>query len=376
MARPDRAPTARPAPCCAIAPSARPAPFCAIAPPDLLARVAAQGSADERDAALRTIAASASMRTRRAVVGTVIRQMGVDIHDLAFVAPPAGERRTVYDAQHGGSSSLPGRKVRGEGDLPSSDESVNEAYDGADKTYDLYHDVYERDSLDGKGMELISSVHYGVGFDNAFWNGGQMVYGDGDATLFDRFTKCIDVIGHELTHGVTQFTAGLEYSKQSGAINEHISDVFGSLVKQYKLQQTADQADWLIGEGTLVASLGQALRSMKAPGTAWKFDDQPAKMSDYVDLPDDNDPQHDNGGVHINSGIPNHAFFLAATAIGGYAWEKAGKVWYRALTEKLQPDSQFTDLAQATVELADDPAVREAIESAWAAVEVEVGARV
>ena len=155
-----------------------------------------------------------------------------------------------------------------------------------------------------------------------------------------------------------------------------MSDVFGSLVKQYGLGQTADQADWLIGAGILSGALqGTALRSLKAPGTAYNGDPQPANMSNYVQLPIDDDPRHDHGGVHINSGIPNHAFYLAATAIGGNAWEKAGKVWYRALTERLQPDSDFAAAAQATVDLAGQMfgsggAEQQAIQSAWQQVGV------
>jgi hypothetical protein len=142
-------------------------------------------------------------------------------------------------------------------------------------------------------------VHYGVDFDNAFWNGAQMVYGDGSGRVFVKgaLAQSIDVVGHELTHGVTSFTANLAYSKQSGALNESFSDVFGSLVKQRHLNQTADQADWLIGAGTLVPALGKALRSMSAPGTAYDGDRQPDHMDGYVDLPDDNDPRNDNGGV-------------------------------------------------------------------------------
>ena len=170
------------------------------------------------------------MRTQRSVVGKVMRQLDVGVGKLAFVAPPAGERRTVYDLEHGGTTELPGTKVRGEGDEPSADEAVNEAYDGADQVYDFYNDVLQRDSIDGNGLELVSSVHYGVDFDNAFWNGGQMVYGDGSGQLFvvGGLTKAIDVIGHEMTHGVTQYTAGLEYASQPGALNESVSDVFGS----------------------------------------------------------------------------------------------------------------------------------------------------
>src|SRR5262249_52781956 len=233
-----------------------------------------------------------------------------------------------------------------------------------------------RDSVGGNGIELISSLHYGVGYDNAFWNGGQMVYGDGSGRIFIEggLTKSIDVIAHELTHGVTQFTAGLEYHTQPGALNESFSDVFGSLVKQYSLSQTVDQADWLIGAGILVPQLGKALRSMEAPGTAFQGDPQPAHIRDYKDLPDDNDPRNDNGGVHINSGIPNRAFCLAAKALGGHAWEKAGRIWYVTLTERLQPDSDFQAAAQATVSVAGDlyssGVEQEAVQKAWQEVGV------
>jgi len=178
-------------------------------------------------------------------------------------------------------------------------------------------------------------------------------------------------MAHELTHGVTQFTAGLRYSSQSGALNESFSDVFGSLVKQRSLGQTADQADWLVGEGIMGPQLpGVALRSLKAPGTVFKYDNQPAHMDHYVQLPDDGDPNHDNGGVHINSGIPNHAFFLAATALGGNAWEKAGKIWYTTLTTRLSENSDFQAAADATAAGSGDlfgtaGAEEQAVRAAW-----------
>jgi Zn-dependent metalloprotease len=353
---------------------------CFIAPPDLLARLAKEGSPEQRDAAIRTLATSAVLRNRRSLVTHLIRQ-GADVQALGLCAPPSAENRSVYDVDHGGQSDLPGRLVRREGQGPVADESVNEAYDGADKTYEFYKDAYSRNSVDDRGLALISSVHFGTAFDNAFWNGGEMVYGDGSGQLFIEggLTKAIDVIGHELTHGVTQFTAGLEYHDQPGALNESFSDVFGSLVKQYALGQTADEADWLIGEGILVPSLGNALRSMKEPGTAFQGDTQPGHMRDYQDLPNDNDPANDNGGVHINSGIPNHAFYLAATAIGGNAWEVAGKIWYETLTKRLQPDAQFSDAAAATVavagELFGDDEVQ-AVRGAWDGVGVGVGSGV
>jgi Zn-dependent metalloprotease len=212
--------------------------------------------------------------------------------------------------------------------------------------------------------------------DNAFWDGTQMVYGDGDGEIFDRFTVSVDVIGHEMTHGVTQHTANLEYQDQSGALNESISDVFGSLVKQWTLQQTAQDADWLIGQGLLMPGInGQALRSMKEPGTA--FDDpvlggkdpQPDHMSGLIKT------SSDNGGVHLNSGIPNRAFYLAATGIGGFAWEKAGMIWYQTLTQRLRDNSQFADAADATVSVAgelygDASPEQGAVQDAWAQVGV------
>jgi len=354
-------------------------PFCCcIAPPDLLARVAEEGEPEERRAALDALASSASLRTERSLLGRIARETGAEIRTLAAIDVPAGELQTVYDVGHGGRSDLPGTRKRGEGDPAAADQTVNDVFDNTRKTYEFYRDVWRRDSVDGAGMELISSVHYGVNFDNAFWNGAQMVYGDGSNRIFEvgKLTQALDVIAHELTHGVTQFTAALEYSKQSGALNEHFSDVFGTLANQYSLGQTADQATWLIGEGTLVPKLGRALRSMKEPGTAFNGDQQPGNMDDYIDLPDDNDPRNDNGGVHINSGIPSRAFYLLAIALGGHAWETAGKVWFTTLTGgHLQPDAQFTDAARATVQVAgelfgENGLEQEEVRSAWQAVGV------
>jgi Zn-dependent metalloprotease len=338
-----------------------------------------EGTADQRSAAVQTIAASASLRARRALVGRVARELGPEVRALASAQapPPAGAQQAVYDAEHGGQSSLPGTLVRGSGDPPSGDESVDAVYDSAEATYNFYSQIYGRDSVDGQGLELISSVHFSRNFDNAFWNGTQMVYGDGSGHIFqpNALAKSRDVAGHEMTHAVTEYTAGLEYSSQSGALNESFSDVFGSLIKQYGLSQSADVADWLIGEGTLVPSLGAALRSLKAPGTAYSGDRQPATMADYVDLPDDGNPENDNGGVHINSGIPNHAFYLAATTIGGKAWEKAGKIWYQTLTGgHLNPQSKFKETAEATLvvatELFGEEAEHAAVAEAWQKVGV------
>lgn len=327
---------------------------CSIAPPDLLGRLAVEGTRKQREAAVRSLATSAAIRSQRAVMGRLNRQLNLNLGQMVGFAVTPERRLTIYDNKTNGRTFLPGVRVRDWGQPPVADAAVNEAYDGSSATYEFYRDVYQRNSLDGAGLELVSSVHYGVGFDNAFWDGTQMVYGDGSGRIFQLggLTRSLDVIAHELTHGVTELTAGLIYSKQSGALNESFSDVFGSLVKQYSVKQSAADADWLIGAGILVPTLGAALRSMMNPGTAYSGDRQPGHMDDYVDLPDDNDPRNDNGGVHINSGIPNRAFALAATTMGGQAWEKVGQVWYTALTTRLRPNSQFEEAALATVDIA------------------------
>jgi Zn-dependent metalloprotease len=196
-----------------------------------------------------------------------------------------------------------------------------------------------------------------------------MVFGDGDGEIFNRFTIAIDVVAHELSHGITDTEAGLIYYEQSGALNESLSDVFGSLVKQYHLKQTAQEADWLIGEGLLAAGIkGNGLRSMKAPGSAYDDpllgkDPQPGHMNNFLKTRDD------NGGVHINSGIPNRAFYLAASAIGGFAWEQAGYAWYDTLCDSALPqDADFATFALLTIQHGrkrSGSAAATAIEAAW-----------
>jgi Zn-dependent metalloprotease len=314
-------------------------PICCILPPYILGEVIKNGNAEQRAWAFQTLTTSEQFRGRREAVGRI-----------NFASPAGTKLRTIYDAKS--SETLPGTLVRREGDPAAGDLAVDEAYDGAGATYDLYYEVFERNSIDDRGLRLDSTVHYGDKYDNAFWNGDQMVYGDGDGELFERFTKSIDVIGHELTHGVTQYEANLIYYGESGALNESFSDVFGSLVKQRSLNQTVDQADWLIGAGLLSPKVqGVALRSMKDPGTAY---DDPV-------LGKDPQPAHykqlykgtaDNGGVHINSGIANRAFYIAATEIGGYAWEKAGKIWYIALRDRLRSRANFKRAANILVTVA------------------------
>lgn len=262
------------------------------------------------------------------------------------------------------------------GGAATGDPAVDEAYDGLGATFDLYWDVFGRNSIDGNGMDLKATVHYGNKYNNAFWNGAQMVFGDGDGVIFNRFTIAIDVEGHELTHGVTGATAGLEYHDQPGALNESISDVFGSMVKQRFKGQSAAQADWLIGQGLLAAGInGVALRSMKAPGTAYDDpklgkDPQPDHMSHYVNT------TSDNGGVHINSGIPNKAFFLVAVGLGGNSWDRAGPIWYKTLTDsRLTATASFLDFATLTADNANSlygSGARDVVVQAWHDVGIDI----
>jgi len=340
--------------------------ICSIIPPHMLKEIAKNGMPHQQACAWHTLSLSEQFRGQRLALTWL----------ASFAATAAGEkRRTIYNAQN--QWRLPGRLVRGEGNPKSHDLAVNEAYNGSGAVYDFFKKIYKRNSLDDKGMRLDSSVHYGEKYDNAFWNGRQMVYGDGDGELFGRFTKALDVIGHELSHGVIQFEADLLYQGQPGALNESYADIFGSLIKQYRKRQTAEEADWLIGAGLFTKKVkGQALRSMKAPGTAYDDpilgkDPQPAHIRDYVKT------EEDNGGVHINSGIPNKAFYEAAIRLGGYAWEKAGRIWYIALVDRLSPEATFEEAAKATFSVAGElfgegSKEQRAVRDGWEVVGVKI----
>ncbi|KAI0168853.1 Metalloprotease [Hypoxylon sp. FL1284] len=245
--------------------------------------------------------------------------------------------RAVYDAKNDTNEAhLPGNVLRVEGQKATPDESANEAYDNAGLVLSFYADIFNWDSIDNENMHVISSVHFGINYENAFWDPevAQMVYGDGHGFLAN-FTGAVDVIGHELTHAVTEHTSPLDYTGQNGALNEHVSDVFGAMIKQRADNETADKADWLIGENCLMPGVkGVALRSMKAPGTAYddpRFgkDPQPDNFKNYTPTTDD------NGGVHI--------------------WEKAGKIWWETMRSGQVPSRcTFIQFADVTVEKAEE----------------------
>ncbi|WP_109210012.1 MULTISPECIES: M4 family metallopeptidase [Microbacterium] len=320
-----------------------------IVPPYLLARIAAvqeEGWARAAEAARSTLAAPREYRPVRSRLRLSIQEPGT----LVAEATPAPDRE-ISDAQQ--REVLPGVPARGEDDPATGDAAVDEAFDGLGFTFDFWWDAYARDSIDGSGSSLLATVHYGRDYDNAFWNGERMVFGDGDGEVFVGFTGSLSVIAHELAHGVIEDEGGLLYRGQSGALNESVADVFGALAEQHHEGQTADAATWLIGEGIFTDAVqGRALRSLAEPGTAYDDDvlgkdPQPAHMRDFVHTRDD------NGGVHINSGIPNHAFYLTASALGGRAWERAGLIWYRTLTGgTLSSTADFSMFARATLSAA------------------------
>lgn len=329
-------------------------------PPIVLDNIEKNGTEAQKVAVRKTIIESNKLKERR---------------ELAPIpqSHAEGEDRKVYTAKNG--TTLPGTKARFEIDPDTLDQAVNEAFDGSGNTFRLYLGEYGRKSIDSNGITLVSTVHYDKDFDNAFWDGNQMVYGDGQ--FFNPFTRDLTVIGHELAHGVTQYTANLNYQGQSGALNEHISDVFGALVEQYAYMQDASQATWLIGALLCQGKIqGRALRDMLNPGTAYDDpiigkDPQGADMSHY-----DNTSQ-DNGGVHINSGIPNRAFALASQALGGFAWEKTGQIWYSTLVYKVKSTTQFHEFAKMTFVTAEEmfgkgSKEQLAVQNGWNSVEIDV----
>jgi Zn-dependent metalloprotease len=341
-------------------------PLHCILPPGVLHKLAEQAETDTA-AILATLALDHKFRLARAEAAA--RAGGRELRTITFARIGGQAQRTVYD-QENQEAQTPGRVARAEGQEPVSDDAVNQAYDGLGATYSYYWDSYKRDSIDGQGMPLLGLVHYSRNYDNAFWdNAGHMFFGDGDGQALTQTTAGIDVIGHELTHGVTQHEANLVYSGQSGALNESISDVFGIQVKQKALKQDVESSDWLIGADVVGPLLQPALRSMKEPGSAHPHDDQPGTMDGYVD----------GGDVHTNSGIPNRAFYVAASELGGNSWDAAGPIWYESLCDpRLREDASFRDFALLTLSHARtrygaDSKELHAMEACWEAVKLPLG---
>ena len=342
-------------------------PIQCIIPPYIIEHLAQSENPEVRAEAIAQLSDDAAVRTLRHAEDTVPSL-------IPMASPNRQKLRLVYDAHN--TKQLPGTLVRAEGQDDVSDNAVNEAYHFSGDAYDFYDQVFQRNSLDDEGMTLISSVHVSPR-NSAFWNRRQMAYGDGDGRRFRRLTRSLDVVGHELTHGVQQFTSDLHYYGQSGALNEHFSDVFGVLIRQWKNEETVENTNWLIGAEIVIPAeppaIRRAIRDMENPGTAYNdpdmmgIDPQPDNMSEIYE------GAADRGGVHINSGIPNRAFVLAAQALGGNAWDVAGHIWYKTML-KLSRHSQFINCAEMTVQVAADYGTQaeKAVRASWEAVGISV----
>lgn len=338
---------------------------CAIVPPYLLVKVA-------RLTEPRFAGAAEAARQ------TLLRDQ--PLHELRTGTPtthseqPSIAQRTIWDAR--GRDLLPGLRMRTEGQPPVADAAVNEAYDGLGSAQLLFSTQFRSDAPSAWTLPLDAVVHVGSRYDNAFWDGERLLLGDGDGQVFGRFTRSLTTIGHELAHGVVQRAVPLVYSGQTGALIESVADVFGSLVEQYANGQSVADAGWLVGTGLFIDGIDcQALRSMKAPGSAYNDDvlgkdPQPDCMADFVDT------DEDHAGVHVNCGIPNRAFYLVATALGGNAWEAPGQIWYRTLTGGALPATvDFAGFARETQATAQQlyglgSAEAGAVVDAWRAVGV------
>jgi len=335
-------------------------------PPHIFRHVIEKGDARFRSRAVRSLTIRARLQGRREVLGQI------------RLSSPLGEKyRTVFDAKEG--RQLPGTLVRNEGDVPSNDEKINAVYDNLGIVYDFFSEVFGRNSINNRGQRLIATLHFDTDFDNAYWDGRQVVFGDGDGVLFQGLSRSLSALAHEVAHGVIQNAADLDPQDQSGALAESWADVFASLVKQYHQNQDVNAASWLVGRHILGPGIkGQAVRSLKEPGTAYDDpilgkDPQVGHLRNYVNT------NEDRGGVHFNSGIPNRAFFLVAKQLGGYAWDDAGRIWYDAL-HRFQRDTSFASAALTTFQVAGElygqaSEQQQAVQNAWEEVGVRLPTR-
>ncbi len=332
-------------------------PVQCIVPPYISDKLMSSKNKNTVDRAVLNRMQSIKMRARREFLGGLSLAQRSVFHPAPKVSKKAKLNMQVFDMKHG-TNFAKAQLIWNNGKAKKKpDKDAKNVIAAGAATWDLYYQIFGRNSLDNLGLLMRHYIHYYKKYDNAMWDGNEMVYGDGDKTIFDSFTSDPDIIGHELTHGVTQYESNLAYHNQSGALNESLSDVFGIMVKQRLMNLDVKQSNWLIGENVLLGKK-YALRSLKAPGTAYVdhpdlgTDPQPATMNNWVQSPDTN--QGDWGGVHTNSGITNYAFYLTANDIGGYSWDKAGRIWYAAMTDDtLSANATFSEFKNLTIQHAE-----------------------
>lgn len=336
---------------------------CFIVPPGVLKKYSRDSSLDD---ATRKALQDTHLQTER-LRGLREAHRIAAINDperFAFDLAPHVPEQHVFDCKH--RRNLPGTAVS------ALTGGFKTTFDTTAKVIDFYKTVLGRNSVDNKGFDLVSSLHYSKRYDNAFWDGQQMVYGDGDGKLFGEMYLSPDVIGHELTHGVTQNESALRYERESGALNESLSDVFGTVFNQWLNHwAVTEPRGWLVGAG-IMGARAQAkgftcLRDMVQPGAQHCLSPQPERYSQI-------DPTAD---VHDNSGVPNKAFALFARAVGGQAWGNPIKVWYGTCTDRhLRSDATFAEFAALTVASATKiggSALAAKCRGAWQEVEVPLG---
>lgn len=279
--------------------------------------------------------------------------------------------RNIYDAEN--TNKLPGILVRSEGQDISGDPVVDRVYENIGIVNDFLSAVFNYDLTKDVGNEVIATVHYNDKFNNGFWNGNQIVLGDGDGTIFKDLSS-LDIVAGELTNSL--LSSKLLYRGEPGALHQHLRDILSTMIVQWHRKQKVEEASWLIGNEVLAKKIkGEALRSLKMPGEAYDDpllgkDPQPNHMNNYVITGSDNE------GVHINSGIPNHAFYLAATSLGGYSWGNVGKIWFTSI-DHLHHNMTFKEFANLTLDIAkktygQGSREAEAVNNAWLQVGIVI----
>ncbi|MFD8810431.1 M4 family metallopeptidase [Streptomyces sp. NPDC059627] len=330
--------------------------FCNIVPPHILSRLASGEDPAAAEAARSTLKHDADFfvvpEEDQHLLEVFPDLRKIPDHVAPEPTPSEGKlEREVSDARK--RTEVPGRTVWSNDDKLRLDVDADRAYHTIGGMFEFFDKAYGRNSIDGAGLPMNATVHYGKAYLNVFWDGERVRVGDGDGSIIRSFSLRCEPVGHAFTHAIIRYASDLAETGQSGALNESLADVFAALMWQRSINQTAEEADWLIGANVFGDGVkGTALRSLKAPGTAYDDDrigkdPQPSTMKGYVDT------SEGHGGIYINSGIPNHAFYLTAHELGGYAWERAGQIWYDALTGgKLAPDCDFTGFARLTVDTA------------------------
>lgn len=313
---------------------------CAITPDFVWEKMIKEGSEEQRNIAIKNLEIANRFRTGRELT----RGMPRPIYALSA---KAAKNRTIYTMRNSENYlNLPGEAIMHEGDDESGhDEDTIKCYQNSGHVYDFFKETFGRVSIDDNAYPLNMSVHFGTNFGNAFWAPWSLswAFGEGGDGFF-KAGKMTDasVVFHEYQHGVTQYTSQFEYENEAGGLNESMSDVFSAICEQKMNNQGFEQASWLIGDGTIEDGVGKALRSMEDPGNTSKSHQWDEQIQHY----DNFDPHM---GPHTCSGIPNKAFYLGCKEIGGYSWEKPGKIWYQALTSGVRPFCTFKEFADSTL---------------------------